>query len=196
MAPRCGAIVLAAGLSRRMGSNKLLADLHGKPLVTHVVDAIAAAGLPAPIIVLGPAAEKVQACLADRDAKFVMAERHADGMAYSLVAGILAVPPGWKAAIICLADMPSVAPDLLRRLAQESAPSAIAIPTFDGRRGNPVLWGRDYFAEIGSLSGDSGARGLFARHADKIIEVPWCDDSIHMDVDTIDALDQLRNQPI
>lgn len=196
MTARCGAIVLAAGMSRRMGSNKLIANLHGKPLVAHVVDAIAAAGLPAPIVVLGHAAYEIRVALEDRDVAFATAERHAEGMAHSLAAGIAAVPPDWESTIVCLGDMPRIAPDLLRRLAQESTPSAIVLPIFAGRRGNPVLWGRDYFGEIRSLKGDSGAKTLFARYADRITEIPWSDDSIHADVDTIDALNQLVNQPI
>lgn len=189
----CGAIILAAGQSRRMGSNKLVAHLNGKPLVAHVADAIDAANLPPPIVVLGHAADEVRAALTGRAVRFVTAEDHAQGMSRSLAAGIAAVRDAWEATIICLGDMPLISPRLLSRLAARASPPAIRIPTFEGRRGNPVLWGRDYYAALAALEGDTGARPLFEQHASRITLVPWTDDSIHYDVDTNAALDALRD---
>ena len=138
MTSRCGAIILAAGQSRRMGANKLVADLDGKPIIAHVADAIDAAGLPPPIVVLGHDADPVRQALRDRSAAFVLAEDHAEGMARSLAAGIAAVPSAWDAAIICLGDMPLIPPLLLRRMADKASLTSIIIPTFEGRRGNPA----------------------------------------------------------
>ena len=123
-----GAIILAAGRSSRMGDeHKLLADWRGKPLVAHVVDAVAAAGLPPPVVVLGARAEEVRAALGERPAVYVMAADYAEGLSRSLRAGIAAVPPTWSAAIICLADMPRITPALLQALA--AAPGDVALPS-------------------------------------------------------------------
>lgn len=191
----CGAIVLAAGRSRRMGSNKLVADLHGKAVVAHVVDAIASALEPPPVVVLGHDPEAVQAALGGREARYVVAPDHASGMAYSLAAGIAAVPESWQAAIVCLGDMPLLDPALLVRMAARASPSAIIVPTFEGRRGNPVLWGRDYFPLLGALRGDVGARSLFVGHGAAITEIAWTD-SVAIDVDTDAALCALRGADV
>jgi molybdenum cofactor cytidylyltransferase len=108
---KVGAVVLAAGRSSRFGdAHKLLADWQGKPLIAHAIDAVSAAGLPAPIVVLGHAADAVRAALTGRSVQFVEAADWADGMGRSLAAGIAAVPADWDAALVCLADMPAVEP--------------------------------------------------------------------------------------
>ena len=156
-----GAVILAAGSSSRMaGEHKLLALWNGKPLVAHVADAVAAAGLPPPVIVLGTRADEVRAALGGRPAMFVLAADHAEGLSRSLRAGIAAVPDEWSAALICLADMPRVEAALIAALSANAAPAVIAVPVHDGRRGNPVLWGRNYLAELMACEGDSGGRRL------------------------------------
>ena len=183
-----GAIVLAAGLSRRMGSNKLLAPLDGKPLVTHAVDAALDAGLPV-LVVTGHDAGAIRAALGDRAIDFVDAPDHAQGMGRSIAAGIDAVDRDggdWDAAIICLGDMPRIRPELLKALAAEAAPDAILIPSFAGRRGNPVLWGKAHFAGLAALQGDKGGRALFVDRP--VRELPWQDDGIFADVDTPEML--------
>ena len=189
----CGAIILAAGMSRRMGSNKLLALYRGKPLAAHVASAVEAASLPA-IMVLGHAEGEMRTALADHSVRFAVAEDHASGMGHSIAAGIRAVPPEWQAAIICLGDMPLISPTLLRRMADDASASSIVIPTFEGRRGNPVLWGRDYFPLLEQLHGDGGARGLFEHLAGSLTFLPWRDDSILRDFDTPAALQGLQEE--
>lgn len=183
MNARCGAIILAAGQSRRMGFNKLLADYRGKPLVAHVVDAVEAAELPA-IVVLGHAEQEMRAALASHQLRFVLAEDHHEGMGRSIAAGISAVPSDWQAAIICLGDMPLVSPALLRRLAEAATPSVIAFPVFERQRGNPILWGRDYFDALAGLIGDVGARTLLMQISTAPTLINWDDDSILRDFDT------------
>ena len=104
-----GAIVLAAGRSTRMGgANKLLADLDGRPVIAHTVDAVLAAGLP-PVVVTGHMADAVRAALAGRAVRFVAAADYADGLSRSLAAGLAAAPAEWRAALIVLGDMPRIA---------------------------------------------------------------------------------------
>lgn len=171
-----------------MGDNKLAAVLAGKPVVRHVVEAVAAAGLPTPIVVLGHDPDAVRVALEGLRVRFVEAADHAHGMGHSLAAGISAVPEAAGAALVCLGDMPLIAPALLRLLCADAQPAAIVMPVHDGRRGHPIVWGRDYFGPLRMLQGDVGARHLLARHADAVHAIAWHDASIHADIDTPEAL--------
>ncbi len=187
-----GALILAAGRSTRMGgSHKLLADLDGIPLVAHVAVAVAAAGLPAPLVVLGHRAPEVRAALGDRPATFITATDFADGLAASLRAGIAAVPATWRGILVCLGDMPRVRPATLVALAAALRDAAsVAVPVHSGRRGNPVAWGRAHFDRLARLTGDVGGRALLGDAA--VIEVSVDDTGVLIDVDTPEALAALH----
>jgi molybdenum cofactor cytidylyltransferase len=190
---KVGAIVLAAGRSTRMGSNKLLADLNGKPVVAHIVDSITAAGLPPPLVVLGNMADEVRAALTGRPATFVTAPDYAAGLSASLRAGIAAVPADWSAALVCLGDMPRVTPATLRALAAAATgPGVVAVPMWNDKRGNPVLWGNAHFARLATLSGDVGGKALLAEAGDALVEVAADSDGVLADIDTPEALAAMR----
>jgi molybdenum cofactor cytidylyltransferase len=172
------------------GPHKLLAEWRGKPLVAHVVDALAAAGLPPPVVVLGAEADRVRAALGDRAVHPVIAADYADGLAHSLRAGLNAVPAQWDAVLVCLGDMPRLDAVLLRALA--SAPGEVAVPVWNGKRGNPVRWGRAHFAALLQLEGDVGGKALLQGLAPTEIAAP--DDGIFDDIDTPAALAALRER--
>jgi molybdenum cofactor cytidylyltransferase len=182
---RVGAVLLAAGRSSRFGAgHKLLAPWRGKPLVAHAVDAIAAAGLPPPIVVLGHDEAAVRAALAGCDVQFVVAPDWAEGMGRSLAAGIAAVPADWDAALICLGDMPAVEPALIAALA--ATPGELVVPLWDGRRGHPVRWPRAAFARLLALTGDTGGKAAMADFP--VTEVAAPSAACLVDIDTPAAL--------
>lgn len=183
-----GAILLAAGSARRMGADKLMADLGGRPLALHAFEAFLAAGFDRPIVAVAPGGA-VGALLADR-ARLVPVADHALGMGHSLAAAVAAVPGDWTAALIGLADMPFVRPATLSALAAASASHAIVRPVFDGTPGHPVAWGRDHFPALAGLRGDKGGRDILACSP----PVPFaCDDpGVTIDVDTPEALAAAR----
>ncbi|MEA1652262.1 molybdopterin-binding/glycosyltransferase family 2 protein [Nitrospirillum sp. BR 11164] len=186
-------LVLAAGSARRMGANKLLADYAGQPLVRHAVTAALAANPGRVTVVLGHQAAAVRAALGGLDVRFIEAADHAQGLSASLNAG-LAGMAGGTGVLVCLGDMPRVTADTHRRLLARftaAAGRAIVVPVAEGRRGNPVLWPADLVPAMAGITGDQGARGLLATHADRVVEVP-ADGGVHLDVDTPDALAALR----
>lgn len=185
-----GAILLAAGESRRFGAgNKLLADLGGEPVVRRTAMAAAAAGLPL-IVVLGHQAEDVRAALDGLAATFVPAARWAEGMGASLAAGAAAVPAWWDGALVLLGDMPLVPAATLAAIAAAvDAPGAIAAPVHAGRRGNPVGFGRAWLPRLAQLGADSGARALLAGAA--VTELP-AGPEVLADCDTPAALAAVR----
>jgi molybdenum cofactor cytidylyltransferase len=187
-----GALILAAGRSTRMrGANKLIADLGGKPVVAHVADAVAAAGMPPPVVVLGHLADDVRAAFGDRRATFVIAPDFADGLSTSLRAGLAAVPADWSAVLVCLGDMPRVDAATLVALAAAHQPGVIAVPVHDRQRGNPVLWDRAWFAELAAVTGDRGGKPLLERFATHVVEVVGSAGTL-ADIDTPEALAALR----
>ncbi len=189
---RVAALVLAAGQSRRMGPvNKLLAEVDGAPMVAHAVDATLASKARPVVVVTGHEPERVRAALAGRDVAFAHNPLYAEGLSGSLRAGLDALPADIDGVVICLGDMPSVAASHIDRLIAAFDPAAgctICVPTFNGKRGNPVLWARRYFAEMREVAGDVGARHLIGAHADEICEVPMADTSVLEDLDTPEAL--------
>ena len=100
-------------------------------------------------------------------------------------------------ALVALGDMPAVLPAHLDRMIEVFAAAhgqAIIVPVHQGQRGNPVLWPARYFPEILQLDGDLGARRLLATHAEQIREVALDAAAILLDVDTPQALAQLRER--
>ncbi|MBI2254931.1 MAG: NTP transferase domain-containing protein [Proteobacteria bacterium] len=193
--PKVAAIVLAAGRSSRMGRNKLLLDWNGKPIVTHVLDRLAGIGFAETIVVTGHQAAKVKAALGERPGmRIIEARDHATGMAASLKAGLKALSSTSDAALVILGDMPQISTDLLKRLIGAYQPlegRAIVLPVADGKRGNPVLFDRRFFAEMLQLEGDVGARHIIGGNAELVAEVPAPAHEIFVDVDTPEAYQQL-----
>jgi molybdenum cofactor cytidylyltransferase len=192
--PKVAAIVLAAGQSRRMGVNKLIGDFTGRPLIAHAVSAALASQASPVVVVTGFEADAVRAALAGLDVRFVHNPDYARGMSASLIAGIGSLSDDIDGALVCLGDMPRVTASHLDRLIAAFDPAAgraICMPSFRGRRGNPVLWARRFFPEIRGLAGDVGARALIGEHADLVYEVAVEDDGVLFDVDTPQGLTQV-----
>ncbi len=190
-----GAVILAAGQSRRMGAiNKLLIEVDGRPILAHVARAVREAGLPPPIVVTGCEAERVRAALSDEPVRFAHNPEFEGGLSTSLRAGIRAVPENWAGALVCLGDMPDVTPETLKALAAAFNPHSnisVCVPVHGGQRGNPVLWGREHFARLQTLSGDVGAKHLLAELQNQVAEVETPSPGVLMDVDTPEAAEAL-----
>ena len=190
--PRVAAIILAAGQSRRMGGvNKLLADIEGAPMVARVAEAVAASKAAPVVVVTGHQPNRLAEALADREFRFVHNPDYAEGLSTSLKHGLAALPDDLDGALICLGDMPFVSPAHLDKLIAAYDPvegRAICVPTFNGKRGNPVLWDRRYFAAMAEVAGDVGARHLIGENEEAVCEVAVADDGVLVDLDTPDAL--------
>ncbi len=195
-APRIAAIVLAAGRSSRMGgANKLLAELDGRPLLLHAVDAALASQAKPVIVVAGNDAARVETLLADRKITVVENPDFAAGLSTSLACGLRRLGPEIDGAIVLLGDMPRIGPKAIDRLIAAFNPTegrAICVPTYGGKRGNPVLWGRRFFTEMEALAGDVGAKHLIGDYAELVAEVAMPDDAVLVDIDTPDELAAAR----
>ncbi len=191
-APRIAAIVLAAGQSRRMGrTNKLLANIDGAPMVVRVTDQALTSEADPILVVTGYEPDRVQGAIGDRQVQFVQNPDFEQGLSTSLQAGLADLPGDIDGVIVLLGDMPRMTASHINRLIAAFNPvegRAIAVPTFGGKRGNPVLFGRQFFVEMKDVAGDVGARHLIGAHEDQVVEVAMEDDAIFVDVDTPEAL--------
>jgi len=195
--PRIAAIILAAGRSTRMGlRNKLLAKLPGGETMIQRTAANVIASAASPVLVItGHQEKEIRAALAGQPLRFIHAPDYADGLAASLHTGIAALSTDIQAALICLGDMPLVPPATINRLLAAFDPAEgrdIIIPTYDGQRGNPVLWSRRFFPELLKLQGDAGARQILHLHMEHVVEIPVEDDTILRDFDTPETLEALN----
>jgi molybdenum cofactor cytidylyltransferase len=191
---RIAAIVLAAGRSTRMGSNKLVAEIKGEPLIRVAVEQALASRADPVIVVTGHERERVEKALADLKVRFVHNPDFADGLSTSLKAGLAAVPLEADGAIICLGDMPQVRAAMIDRLIAAFDPARgalIVVPTIEGKRGNPVVWSRRFFPELAALEGDVGARHVIGTYGEALVEVP-ADRTALVDIDTPEALSALK----
>jgi molybdenum cofactor cytidylyltransferase len=193
---RIAAVVLAAGRSTRMrGPNKLLAEIARRPLVRIVAEEALASRADPVIVVAGHQRAEVEKALAGLRVRIVHNPDFAEGLGTSLRAGIAAVPADSDAAIVCLGDMPRVDAALMNRLIAAFDPdrgALVVVPTFEGKRGNPVLWSRRFFPDLMAIEGDVGARHLIGRYSEAVAEVPVEGKAALVDVDTPEALSGVK----
>jgi len=195
--PRIAALLLAAGQSRRMGTNKLLAEIDGRPMVARTAQRLLSSHARPIVAVLGNQADAVDTALGRLPVERVRNPAFAEGLSTSLKRGLAALPPDIDGVVVCLGDMPLVTGRDLDRLIAAFNPlegRAIIVPTRRGKRGNPVLWARRFFPEMAELAGDVGAKHLIGEHAELVCEVEMDTDGVLVDIDTPDALAALRNK--
>ncbi len=192
-AHRVAAVVLAAGLSTRFGSNKLVVEVGEEPMVRLPVRAGLEAGIEDIVVVLGHEAEEVRKALGelafDRRVRLALNPSFAKGMGTSLAAGVRACRDGADAVVVLLGDMPGVGPGLVAGVldAYRAGAAVAAAPATRGRTGHPVVLGSALFDRIEELDADVGARDLLAAVQDRISLVALASPSSQRDVDGPDA---------
>jgi molybdenum cofactor cytidylyltransferase len=185
---RLAAVVLAAGLSRRMGRDKPSLVWRGKTLLERALDAASALDI---VALVGGGGSSLGAT-SPVGIILVPAPGGTPGQAASLAAGIAALPPDVTGAAILLADMPLVTAGLVRLLAKAFTPGRYLVPCYQGRPGNPVIIPGEEFPRIMELAGDTGARALYRRPDAPVDWLHTDDPAVAMDVDTPDDLARLE----
>jgi molybdenum cofactor cytidylyltransferase len=184
---RVVAIVLAAGASSRFGSQKLLADLRGRPVLQHTLDALAAAGMTDVVVVLGEQRPAVEAAISWRGERRVTNERPEDGLSSSLRVGLdaAAEDAAVDAVLVVLGDQPALGPEVVQAVLDAGRdtrfPFVRARYATDGAP-NPVLVRRSAWAVAAGLDGDRGLGPTLAAHPELVRSVPV--DGANPDVDT------------
>lgn len=184
---RLGAVVLAAGQSRRMGGpNKLLRPFIGKPLVSHAFGLVGELALRDAIAVTGRDAVEVAEIAERSGVHTVHNPAFADGMGTSIACGVRALAPDVEGIFIVLADMPALMREDFERLAAELDVSRIVIPVSDGQRGHPVLFCQTFRSGLEQLHGDDGAKSIVRANERSVLELKGQHSRILFDCDTAD----------
>jgi molybdenum cofactor cytidylyltransferase len=190
------AVVLAAGLSTRMGRNKLLLRYKDKALVARVVDALLASKIDEVIVVLGYETEKVRAELQGKPVRLVHNPDYKEGLSTSVRIGVDAVSRKADAIMICLGDQPLLEPADVNRIVAAFADAkkvnkSIVVPFFEGERGNPVILDASLRVAILGIVGDVGCKGVIKRYPEKVYPIEMENDHVVRDVDDVKAYEQL-----
>jgi molybdenum cofactor cytidylyltransferase len=188
------AIVLAAGLSTRMGTVKALVSVSGKPLLERVLSTVRESRADEIVVVLGHSAELIQRSIPFGDSRAVINQSYREGMASSLRIGLSNVSPNAEAALIVLGDQPFLKPQTIDRIIEEyrNNKPEIVIPMYHGFRGNPVLLDRSVFAELAGLTGDMGCRAIFGGHTRGILKIAVEDAGVLVDFDTKEDIERFE----
>lgn len=188
------AVVLAAGLARRMGRPKLLLDLRGKPVVRWSVEAL----LPHVgdlVVVTGAEDGAIREALGGLAVRFAVNPRPQDGQGSSIAVGVAALKPWTRAALVALGDQPripeTVVPGLLAAFGRGG--KAVVVPVYRGTQGTPVLFASEVFPELLALRGDAGARAVVLARPERV-EALALDLPMPLDVDTPEDYAKLHVQ--
>jgi molybdenum cofactor cytidylyltransferase len=180
------AVVLAAGRSRRMGTQKLLLPFAGSTVIAHVVDEVIRSDVDHVCVVVGRDGEAVAAALGDRPLRIVANRDPTSEMLSSVRCGLRALPDDCHAALVALGDQPGLSAGLVNALiaAHRSGGKRIAVPTYGGRRGHPLLFSLAYREQVLRDYDEVGLRGLLWDHPEDVLEVQASSSAVLEDMDT------------
>jgi putative nucleotidyltransferase with HDIG domain len=178
------AIILAAGMSSRMGGYKPLMTLGNTTIIEHAVRMFRAAGIEDIRVVLGFRAPDVSVVLKPLDVLTVLNTSYSKGMFSSIKAGIENLGSDFEAFFILPADIPLVRPATVSALLANYKSNHILYPVFRKRRGHPPLISTTFTREILNYSGQGGLRFLLEQFEPSAINVKVADEGILLDMDT------------
>ncbi len=191
------ALVLAAGLSSRMHQNKLLLPLYDKTVIENTILNLLQVPVDGISVVLGNEKERVRRQLESYPVKFIENPCYARGMSTSVREGVKEVSRGEADAVLILpGDMPFVQPETVKRLIRVfyDGEGSIVFPLFNGKRGHPVLFGKEIYPQFMDISGDMGGREILKRNADRICPVLVDDPGVFIDIDCRDDYDRVLSR--
>jgi molybdenum cofactor cytidylyltransferase len=182
------AIVLAAGQSRRMGTQKLVLPFHGKPMIAAVVDQLLNSPVDEIVVVTSDRDNSMAAALAGRDVRIAVNKDRNSEMLQSVRCGLTAASSDSEAVIVALGDQPTITSNVVRDLlrAYHSTGHRIVVPSYAGKRGHPLLISTQHRDEILNCHDQLGLRALLAAHPQDVFELPVNDAGVLEDVDIPD----------
>jgi molybdenum cofactor cytidylyltransferase len=180
------AIILAAGESKRMGSPKLVLPFRGKTIIENVIENISRSEVENIVLVLGADSEKIIKAVEGMDVKHCYNENYSQGMLSSVKCGFSSLPHHFRVALVFQGDQPMIGPDITNALinAYKKSGKGIIIPTFEKKRGHPLLLDSKYRDNIMKLDGGEGLRAIAYRFPHDVFEVKVNTQNVLKDIDT------------
>jgi len=190
------AVLLAAGNSTRMGKLKQLLPFGTSTILEQVIDNLLGSVVKEIVVVVGHRAEGVIKTASSKPVKVVLNSDPEQGMSTSIIAGLNAVDSQAQAFMIALGDQPLIDGWIINRLIEEfhHHDKGIVIPTYQGKRGHPIIFARKYRHELLALRGDVGGREIVRNHLEDILEVAVNCEGIYLDIDTPQSLSVCRSK--
>jgi molybdenum cofactor cytidylyltransferase len=193
-----GAVVLAGGLSTRMGEPKLLLPWSGrKTIIEHIVEQLIRSRIEHIVVVTGHMANEVKEIVKPMGVKVAFNRSYKTGeMLSSLKTGLRAMPDHVAASLVVLGDQPRIQPKVIYQIMLAYAEGAgdLIIPSYEMKRGHPILMGRRYWPEVLDLKRNQSLRDVINNHHDDIHYIPVNTDSVLRDVDTPDDYQKERSK--
>lgn len=179
------AVVLAAGCSSRMGSQKLLLPFGQKTVISHIIEQVLSSGIEAVYAVVGHQADELVQELSDKPISIIHNPDYQSGMLSSVRAGIRNLPQVCRAVLVILGDQPSIKPEIIKQMTDAfyKTKSKIVIPVYDDKRGHPILFSTVFREEILGSYDRIGLRGLLRAHAEDVYEMNVSDSAVLADMD-------------
>jgi len=179
------AIVLAAGESRRMGSQKLLLPFGGKTVIAHIVDELLRSDIDAVYVVVGHEENRISEELSPRPVTVVTNPDYKVGMLSSVRCGLQALPEQCEKVLVALGDQPAITSELVNHMVQSfiATDKGILVPLYHGKRGHPLIFSIHYRNEIMTCFDNVGLRGLLQAHPDDILELRVSTPAVLSDMD-------------
>jgi molybdenum cofactor cytidylyltransferase len=191
-----GAIVTAAGQSRRMRKQKLLLPFGGRVVIRWVVDALLGGGADEVIVVTSPEGAAIRAALEDLPVQFAENPDPGSDMLSTIRCGLRALPANAETIVMLPGDHPAVSAQVIHAMlsAYHTCGHPILVPVHAGRRGHPLVFSARFREEIMNRHESTGLRGLLLQHANDVAEWPTPDAAVVEDLDTPEDYQRARQR--
>jgi len=185
---KIGAMILAAGESKRMGEPKLLLPFGQKTIIETVIDNVIESKVDEILVVLGSSAEKIEDKIKDFPLRITVNPHYKEGMLSSVRWGFKEISDEIQGVLVCLGDQPSISTGVIDKVidAYKQTGKGIIVPAYKRDRGHPVLIHIKYLEEVQSLSADVGLRGIVYNHPEDTLEIEVESPAILKDIDNPD----------
>jgi molybdenum cofactor cytidylyltransferase len=184
------AVILAAGESHRMGSPKALVPFQGRPFLEHLLEVTRHPKVGVQRVVLGAGAEDIRNKLQLDPASVVVNPQWEQGQLTSIQAAVNSLPPGTEGMMLCLVDHPLITAALIGELISKfySSQKSIVLPTYERKRGHPVIFSSNLYPELLAAPADKGARAVVWAHAADLLEVPTAEEGVILNLNDPDTM--------
>ncbi|MCR1899284.1 molybdenum cofactor cytidylyltransferase [Irregularibacter muris] len=181
-----GGVILASGMSERFGQNKLLMPLGHQSIVENVIDQAIESKLKGVYLVYGHHEREFEEIARKKGISLIYNPDYALGQSKSVKKAVENIEGDVQGLMFLLGDQPFIGKKTINLLIDTFShyPQDIVLPTFNGNRGNPVIFSQSFFEEMKTLQGDKGAREIIKKYPHRIVKVPIAEEMENYDIDT------------